>query len=72
LELAANSGDLVGFVAKKAAASLLKAAHDGGWEDPTAWILAAVVVLQGLNELARAIWGAVPFLRSKGPYPFDR
>jgi hypothetical protein len=56
----------VGFIA------LLKAARDGGWEDPTAWILAAVVILQALNEVARAIWGAVPWLKAKGPYPFDR
>jgi hypothetical protein len=62
----------VGFIAQKAASSLLKAARDGGWEDPTAWILAAVVVLQALNEVARAIWGAVPWLKAKGPYPFDR
>jgi hypothetical protein len=63
---------VVGFIAQKAASSLLKAARDGGWEDPTAWILAAVVVLQALNEVARAIWGAVPFLKRQGAYPFDR
>ncbi len=71
-DLALNAGDLAGFIAKKAAASILKAAHDGGWEDPTSWILGAVVILQALNEIARAIWGAVPWLKAKGPYPFDR
>jgi hypothetical protein len=49
-------GELAGYIAHKAATSLLKAAQDGGWEDPTAWILAAVVVLQALNEVGRAIW----------------
>jgi hypothetical protein len=66
-DLAANAGDLAGYIAKKAAASLLKAAHDGGWEDPTAWILATVVVLQALNEVGQAIWGGGSLLSFKRP-----
>jgi hypothetical protein len=70
--LAANTGDLAGYLAHKAAASLIQAAQNGGWEDPTTWILATMVILQACNEIARAIWGAVPWLKAMGPYPFDR
>ncbi len=70
--LASNTGDLAGFIVKKAASSILKAAQNGGWEDPTTWMLSSVVVLLTLNEVARAVWGAVPCLQRSGTYPFDR